>query len=90
MSTLLLAACSASAQSPPQARFSGSGVLQAAIPASADGRFALNAELHGAPTVTTSARFAIDAHLEQTGKDKALNTACGPAVANIFNDGFEN
>ena len=90
ISTLLLAACSVSAQSPPQARFSGSGALQPATPASADGRFGLNAELQVAQKVATSARFAIDARLQQTGKDKALNTACGPVVTNIFNNGFEN
>ncbi len=90
MSTLLLATCSASAQSPPQARFSGSGTLQTAIPASADGRFALNAELHVTQNVPTSARFSIDARLDQTAKNNAPTTACGPTVANIFNNGFEN
>jgi len=89
-SSLLLAVCSASAQSPPSARFSGSGTLQSAIVDSADGRFSLNAELRGTETKATSARFAIDARLEQAGKDKTALTACGPVSADIFKNGFEN
>ncbi len=89
-SLLLIGVGSASAESPPPARFSGSGVLQAAIADSADGRFSLSAELRGAQPKATGSRFAIDARLEQAGKDKTATTACGPVGPDIFKNGFEN
>lgn len=84
----LSASTLASAQSVP--RFSGAGGLTTATTTtSADQRFSLNAELQAAPATEKASgdgRFALNAAL---AANKALATACGPQVDQMFKNGFE-
>jgi hypothetical protein len=86
---LLLTAISATAQSPPGARFSGNATLKAAAPASADGRFSLSADLKAIDVIQTSRRYALDAHLKVHRDAKSIAADCGPVGTNIFSNGFE-
>ncbi len=89
---LARAAESTPASGNSQAQFSGSAQLIAPPPASADGRFTLNAELHAAQTpnlAKSSERFSLIAQLQPSASAKALSTACGPVVDALFKNGFE-
>ena len=72
-----------------EARFSGSASLaKPATPAtSANGRYSLHADLRPAPIRQGSGRFSVLAKLQPDAK--ALATACGPVVEELFKNGFE-
>lgn len=89
-SIFLFGALSVSAESPVPQRFTGSAHLQAAPPASADGRFGLSADLRPMAQTAATGRFNINAAIRPGGDAKALATACGPVTSNIFTNGFEN
>ena len=88
LTALLLSSTLASAQQP--ARFSGGGGLSVdTVQLSADQRFSLNAELQVAPAsekASIDGRFALKAAL---AANKALATACGPQIDQMFKNGFE-
>ncbi len=90
LSLLAIAATGAGAQTLPDGRFSGSGMLQVATPASADGRFALSAKLQATAVAKGSSRFEINAHLKPGADAKIMATACGGTGVTIFSNGFEN
>lgn len=86
---LLLASTLASAGQP--ARFSGGDSLDVdSVQLSANQRFSLNAELQVTPPASEKAsidgRFALKAAL---AANKALATACGPQIDQMFKNGFE-
>ncbi len=68
-------------------RFSGSGEL-VADRTSADGRFAMRADLKRGDPALSGGRFRLDARLTSSDAAKAANGACD-AGPDIFRDGFE-
>lgn len=76
----------AQAQSVPATRFDGSATLTKAPPRSADGRFALQAQLKPAAAATDDGRFHLSAALRP---EVSAGTLCAPLTSDIFSDGFE-
>lgn len=69
-------------------RFSGSGGLVAGDATSADGRYAMRADLKRGNDLQSGGRFTLDARLAVSDVAKAANTACN-AGPEIFRNGFE-
>jgi hypothetical protein len=76
----------AQAQSVPTPRFDGAATLTKTPPRSADGRFALQAQLKPVAAEADNGRFHLSAALRP---DVSAGTLCAPLTDDIFSDGFE-